>query len=127
MIVTILAKLKSKLAVILIVILTTLLTATYLDRKSIMEDRDSVKESLVEQVTINKRLSDENKSMAEEIKNKPKEFITITKETMVNICDAKVKQEAIKALPHKPKEVQDETHVAGMDDSLPDDLIRLLR
>jgi len=123
----ILATLKSKALHVLIVILMTLLAATYIDRNIISNDRDVTKKSLTELTLKYERISSENEKLAQEIKNAGNNSVVITKEVTVEVCNAKVKQEAIKSLPTNKREVTNEKATAGIDDSLPDDLKRLLQ
>ncbi|WCO82110.1 hypothetical protein vBPpSSYP_128 [Pseudomonas phage vB_PpS_SYP] len=123
----ILATLKSKALHVLIVILMTLLAATYIDRNIISNDRDVTKKSLTELTLKYERISSENEKLAKEIKEAGNNSVVITKEVTVEVCNAKVKQEAIKSLPTNKREVTNEKATAGIDDSLPDDLKRLLQ
>lgn len=123
----ILATLKSKALHVLIVILMTLLAATYIDRNIISNDRDITKKSLTELALKYERISSENEKLAQEIKEAGNKSVVITKEVTVEVCNAKVKQEAIKSLPTNKREVTNEKATAGIDDSLPDDLKRLLQ
>lgn len=123
----ILATLKSKALHVLIVILMTLLAATYIDRNIISNDRDVTKKSLTELALKYERVSSENEKLAQEIKKAGNNSVVITKEVTVEVCNAKVKQEAIKSLPTNKREVTNEKATAGIDDSLPDDLKRLLQ
>lgn len=123
----ILATLKSKSLHVLIVILMTLLAATYIDRNIISNDRDVTKKSLTELALKYERVSSENEKLAQEIKEAGNNSVVITKEVTVEVCNAKVKQEAIKSLPTNKREVTNEKATAGIDDSLPDDLKRLLQ
>lgn len=125
----ILAGLKSKGLSILCIVLVTLLTASYLSGKSVREELKGVSEKLVEHVQLNKRLSDQNLELAEEIRTRPTEYITITKEVDRNICNGVVQQELINSLPSTKKGAIDEKKqdVANIDDRLPTDLIKLLK
>lgn len=122
MLTKLIATIKSKAAWILCVILATTLTI-----KSVELNRlKGVDVKLKEQSSLNERLVKEKESLSEELKTKPKEFITITKEVTKEICSGVVKQEAIKALPSR-KEVTSEKGTADIDDRLPADLIQLLK
>ncbi|ANA49277.1 hypothetical protein PMW_152 [Pseudomonas phage phiPMW] len=123
---TLFAALKGKVLYVIIVVLATLLAATYIDRGIIANDRDKTKATLVEAISINDRLIKQNKQLAEDLKNKPNDSIKIVKESSREICSSTVKSEAIKNLPSTKREVTHETATAGMDDRLPDDLIRVL-
>jgi len=123
----ILATLKSKALHVLIVILMTLLAATYIDRNIISNDRDVTKKTLTELTLKYERISSENEKLAKEIKETGNNSVVITKEVTVEVCNAKVTQEAIKSLPTNKREVTNEKATAGIDDSLPDDLKRLLK
>lgn len=125
----ILGILKSKLQMIVLIVLLTLLSASYLSGKSDREKLEGVSEKLLEHVKLNKSLSDQNLALAEEIKNKPKEYITIVKEVDKEVCNGIVKQQMINSLKSK-KETVNETDVqntADIDDRLPTDLIQLLK
>lgn len=125
----ILGILKSKLQMIVLIVLLTLLSASYLSGKSDREKLEGVSEKLLEHVKLNKSLSDQNLALAEEIKNKPKEYITIVKEVDKEVCNGIVKQQLINSLKSK-KETVNETDVqntADIDDRLPTDLIQLLK
>lgn len=118
--------LKSKVQTLLCIVLATLLTASYLTGKSDREVLRQVSDKLTEHVQLNSRLSEQNLSLALEIKNKPKEYITITKDVERQVCDGRVQQELIKSLPSR-KESVDEKNVADIDDHLPNDLLKLLK
>lgn len=118
--------LKSKAQTLLCIVLATLLTVSYLTGKSDREVLRQVSDKLTEHVQLNSRLSEQNLSLALEIKNKPKEYITITKDVERQVCDGRVQQELIKSLPSR-KESVDEKNVADIDDHLPNDLLKLLK
>ncbi|MNC18471.1 hypothetical protein D3C75_663720 [compost metagenome] len=121
----IIATLKSKGLTLLSIVLATLLTVSYLSGKADREQLTTTQGKLLEHVQLNKRLSDQNLELAEEIKNKPAEYITIVKEVEKQVCNGIVKQQLINSLPSK-KEVTSE-HTANIDDRLPSDLIKLLK
>lgn len=122
------ATLKSKGASILIIVLLTMLTLSYFSGKHDREELSQTKEKLIEHVALNKRLSDQNVALAEEIRTKPIEFITITKDVDREICNGKLAQDAINNLPRKEvKDGQVSQGVADIDDRLPTDLLRLLK
>lgn len=121
----IIATLKSKGLTLLCIVLATLLTVSYLSGKADRSELTSVQGKLLEHVQLNKRLSDQNLELAEEIKNKPAEYITIVKEVEKQVCNGIVKQQLINSLPSK-KEVTSE-NTANIDDRLPSDLIKLLK
>lgn len=118
--------LKNKALLITFVVLTSLLIATYMSGKSDREELKLTSEKLLEHVTLNKRLSDENLRLVKELKEKPPEYITLTKEVMKEVCNGVVKQTLINSLPSKKGNVNEEK-VVDIDDRLPDDLIRLLK
>lgn len=118
--------LKSKAQTLLCIILATLLTVSYLSGKSDREQLELVSGKLTEHVQLNSRLSEQNLSLAQEIKDKPKEYITITKEVDGKVCDGRVLQEQIKSLPSKKEVGNVEKTTAGIDDRLPTELIKLL-
>lgn len=122
-----LAILKGKILYVVIVVLASLLAATYIDRGIISNDRDKVKKSLVLLISQNERLVEQNKQLAHDLSKKPNQVVKIVKESTTEICKSNVAQEAIKNLPSTKREVNDEKAVAGIDDSLPDDLIRVLK
>lgn len=123
----ILANLKGKILITLIIILTTLLAATYIDRGIITNDRDKTKSALATQLIVNERLVSENKKLKNDQKSVPNESVVIVKESVKEICNSKISGELIKNLPSKPKEVVGEETIAGTDDRLPDDIKRLLK
>lgn len=123
----ILANLKGKILITLIIILTTLLAATYIDRGIIANDRDKTKSALATQLIVNERLVSENKKLKNDQKSIPNESVVIVKESVKEICNSKISGELIKNLPSKPKEVVGEETIAGTDDRLPDDIKRLLK
>ncbi len=118
--------LKNKALLIAFVVLTSLLIVTYMSGKSDREELKLTSEKLLEHVTLNKRLSDENLRLVKELKEKPPEYITLTKEVMKEVCNGVVKQTLINSLPSKKGNVNEEK-VVDIDDRLPDDLIRLLK
>ena len=122
---------KSKGLSILCVILATLLTVSILSYNSNKKELINVQSQLLKHVQLNERLSEQNLSLAEEIKNKPKEYITITKEADKKLCDGLLVQHSINSLPSKvKKEAVNENNVqntADIDDRLPADLIQLLK
>lgn len=126
----ILAALKSKGLSILCIVLATLLTASVISGKYDREARDTAQGKLLEHVTLNKRLSEQNLELANDIKNKPKEYITIVKEVGKEVCNGVVKQQAINALLSSKKETVNEAtkqNTADIDDRLPTDLLKLLK
>jgi hypothetical protein len=125
----ILATLKSKGLSILCIVLATLLTASYLSGKADRVKLTATQGKLLAHVQLNKRLSDQNLELAEEIKTKPAEYITITKEVSKEVCTGVVKQQLINAIPSK-KGVNNGTtaqNTADIDDRLPDNLLKLLK
>lgn len=103
---------------------------TYLSAKS---DRDLLvksEEKLLEHVSLNKRLSDENLELVRQLETQPTVYIPIIKEVEKVICSGDVTKSKIEALPSKQKsnnEVISETNTADIDDYLPPSLIRLLQ
>lgn len=124
----ILATLKSKGLSILCIVLATLLTASVISGKYDRQALDTAQEKLMEHVTLNKRLSEQNLELANEIKNKPAQYITITKDVDKEVCNGVVRQTMIQSLPiTKKKEAVNEEITADIDDRLPNDLIKLLK
>lgn len=121
-----LAMIKSKGYFILCVILATLLTASIVTSKVDRDDLKLANEKLLEHVQLNKKLSEQNLELAKEIRDKPVEYITITKEVERKVCDGKVKQELINSLPRK-EVINEKQDVVDIDARLPDDLIKLLK
>lgn len=79
-------------------------------------------------VEQNKRLSNQNKELVQQLETRPTLEVITVKEVMTEICNGKVGEAMVDALPSKrPKEVVNETPVADIDDRLPDDLVRLLK
>lgn len=108
----------------------SLITAFGLLYWSTDSDRDELvilRDKLVRHVELNESLSRQNLVLAEELKTKPIEYITITKEVEKEVCEGRIAQEKIKSLPTKRKEGVNEKVTADIDDRLPDDLIRLLK
>lgn len=118
--------LKSNLKNILCIVLATLLTVSYVTGKSDRTALDMANKKLTEHVQLNERLSSQNRDMAQELKDKPVAYIEVVKEVQTEICNGKIKQAAIEALPSKKKEVGNVQTTVDIDDRLPDDLIRLL-
>lgn len=124
------AILKSKIQLIILVFLLTLLSVSYISGKSDREQLTTLNEKLLEHVKLNKSLSDQNLAMAEEIKNKPKEYIVITKEIEKEICNGIVRNQLIDSLPTRQKETvneEDLRNTVDIDDRLPSNLIKLLK
>jgi hypothetical protein len=97
--------------------------------KSDREELRVVSDKLVTHVRLNESLSEQNLLLLDEIKNKPVEYIKITKEVEKEICNGVVKQTLINELPSKPskKDVINEETTADIDDRLPDNLLKLLK
>lgn len=122
------ATLKSKGLSILAIVLATLLTFTYYTGKGDREELEQAQGKLLEHVQLNERLSKQNLELVEELRTKPIEYITITKDVTKEVCNGLVKQEAINNLPKKEvKDEQTQQAVADIDDRLPTDLIKLLK
>lgn len=127
---SILTKLKSKIVGVLCIALITALAMSVWENNANQKELDSLRVKFSDQVTLNERLSDQNLDLLDEIDKRPIEFITITKEVQVEICNGRIQQELINALPSKKGTVnaeQDQANTADIDDRLPDDLIRLLK
>ena len=122
----ILETLKSKALGVLCVVLVTLLIALKFDYDNKVDLMNSAIESATLHESANKRLSDQNKGLLEELERKPKVVIEVVKEVDEKLCDIKVVDQAIKNLKSK-KEVTDEKDVADVDDRLPADLKQLLK
>jgi hypothetical protein len=108
------------------VILATLLTVSYLSHRGDDKELTALTEKLTEHVQLNNRLSEQNLALASELKTKPIEFITITKEVDKEVCNGIVKQNLINAIPSKKGSINEET-TADIDDKLPTDLLKLLK
>ena len=123
------AILKSKLQLIACIVLATLLAASYLSNKSDQDELIDLREKVIEHVKLNKSLSEQNLSLAKELREKPKEYITITKDVDKEVCNGAVNKALINSLPSKKGVVNEEnvTHTADIDDRLPADLIKLLK
>lgn len=122
-----LATVKSKILSILCILLFTTSGVFYWSGKSDRDELKEVREKLVQHVELNESLSRQNLALAEELKTKPIEYITITKEVEKEVCEGRIAQEKIKALQTKRKEGVNEEVTADIDDRLPDELIRLLK
>lgn len=121
------ATIKSKLLSILCVVLMTTSAMLYFSGQSDSEELKQVRDKLVHHVSLNESLSKQNLQLAEELKTKPVEYITITQDVEKEVCNGRVTQEKINSLPSKRKEGVNEKHTADIDDRLPDDLIKLLK
>lgn len=125
-----LKSLKSKALGILCIILITALTISVMEGNSSKTELTSLRTKYNEQVSLNERLSNQNLDLLDEIDKRPIEFINIVKEVQVEICNGRVQQELINALPSKKGNVnaeKDQANTADIDDRLPDDLLRLLK
>lgn len=120
------AIIKSKGLSILCIVLTTLLLASHFSGKSTRNELDETKAKLIQHVSLNKKLSDENVKFARELNEAPKEYIEVVKEVMRESCNGEVKQQLIESLKTQ-RETVDEKNTADIDDKLPDDLIKLLK
>lgn len=118
---------KSKVQTLLCIILATLLTVSYLGGRTDREELKQVSGKLTEHVLLNERLSEQNLSLAQELKSKPVEYITITKDVEKEVCNGRIKQELITALPSKKDDHNAKTTTADIDDRLPADLLKLLK
>lgn len=120
--------LKSKAQTLLCIVLATLLTVSYLSGSADRKELKQVSDKLTEHVQLNERLSEQNLTLAEEVKTRPEKLIPIVKEVEKEVCNGLVRQSLINTLPSKAKkEVDDEKAVADIDDRLPDNLIQLLK
>lgn len=122
-----LAVVKSKLLSILCIVLLTTSGLVYWSGKTDRDELKDVREKLVQHVELNERLSRQNLELAEEIRTKPIEYITITKDVEKEVCEGRIAQNKINSLPSKRKEGVDEKVTADIDDRLPVDLIKLLK
>lgn len=122
-----LVAIKSKLLSILCIVLFTTSGLVYWSGKNDRDELKEVREKLVQHVELNETLSRQNLELAEEIRTKPIEYITITKDVEKEVCEGKIAQNAIKNIPSKRKEGVDEKITADIDDRLPADLIKLLK
>lgn len=123
----ILATVRSKMTLIICVILTTLLLTFVVSDNNKSKELKQLRVSYQEQVSLNERLSDTNKKLMDDIKNMPPKHIEITKEVVSEVCDGKVKQEAIEALPKGKEVTSEDPNVADIDAKLPANLKRLLK
>lgn len=125
-----LKSLKSKALGIICIILITALTISILEGNANKTELKSLRTKYSEQVNMNERLSNQNLDLLDEIEKRPIEFINIVKEVQVEICNGRIQQELINALPSKKGNVnaeKDKGNTADIDDRLPDDLLRLLK
>lgn len=120
------AIIKSKGLSILCIVLTTLLLASHFSSNSTRNELDETKAKLIQHVSLNKKLSDENVKFARELNEAPKEYIEVVKEVIRESCNGEVKQQLIESLKTQ-RETVDEKNTADIDDKLPDDLIKLLK
>lgn len=120
------ASLTSKIWIIACIVLTTMLTVSEFDNRD-LKRKLTASESIVNTLSVaNETNTTTINELRKELETKPAQVITITKEVEKEICNGKVKQEAINSLPSK-KEVKNEKDVADIDDRLPPELIRLLQ
>lgn len=125
-----LINLKSKAIGIICIILITALTISVIEGRSNKTELTELRTKYSDQLTLNERLSNQNLDLLDEIDKRPIEFINIVKEVQVEICNGRVQQELINALPSNKGAVnaeQDKANTADIDDRLPDDLLRLLK
>lgn len=118
--------LKSKGLLILCIILSTLLTVSYISGKDDKKLISEIQPALVRHIDLNKKLSDENLVLAKELSEAPQKYIPIVKEVEKEVCNGVVKQELIKALPSRKEDVN-EKNTADIDDKLPADLLIILK
>lgn len=122
----ILAMLKSKALLILCIVLATLFAASFISSKADRRELVIAQTKLIEHVSLNKRLSDENLKLAQEIERQPAKYIPVVKEVFKEVCTGMVVQEKINSLPSMREKVNEE-NTADIDDRLPADLIQLLK
>lgn len=124
---SLLMTIKSKAALVICIILSTLLTASYISGRSDRAELIEVRESLTTNVALNKRLSDENLKFAKELNEAPKEYIKIVKEVMNETCNGEVKQTLIESMATQRENNVNEKVTADIDDNLPPNLILMLK
>lgn len=118
---------KSKGLTLACIILSTLLTVSYISGRSDRNQLEKVTEKLNEHLVLNKRLSDENLKFAKELSEQPKEYIKVVKEVMNETCNGEVKQQLIESIATQREKNIDEKNTADIDDRLPASLIQLLK
>lgn len=121
-----LAKLGNNAAIIICIILTTILLVKLVEIKDLDEKLVVANRKAAEYSSLSLSLTKRVNTLAKELEETPERVITLTKEVQTEVCNGKLKQEAIKNLPSK-KEVVNEKDVADIDDRIPSDLIKLLK
>lgn len=121
-----LAAIKSKFLSFICVVLITALSISYIAGRNDRVELTALRAKVIEHVALNEKLSAQNVGLLKEIKDRPPQYITVTKEVGKEVCNGAVTQAQIDALPSKKEMVDDEKNTADIDARLPTDLIKLL-
>lgn len=120
------ALIKSKLLGFICVVLITALSISYIAGRNDRMELTVLREKVIEHVALNEKLSAQNVTLLKEIKEKPTQYITVTKEVGKEVCNGAVTQAQIDAIPSNKEMVDDEKNTADIDAKLPTNLIKLL-
>lgn len=126
---TLFSTIKTKaLSAFCIILITALAISFYEGRQDRVELGD-LRTKVVQQLDTNKKLSEENIQLLKEIKNKPTEYITITKEVDNQVCEGNVSLALIGAIKSKKDSANEanESNTTDIDAKLPSNLIKLLK
>jgi len=127
---TLFSTIKTKALSVFCVMLLTALAISFVAGYKDREELNDLRGKVVIQLDVNKRLSDQNIDLLKEIKNKPVEYITVTKEVESQVCDGTVGLALINAIQSTKKEQANEaaeSNTADIDAKLPTNLIKLLK
>lgn len=121
---TLLGKITNKILYAVILVLATLLTTFYVVNSNLEASLTNTRDRERELTQVNDRLNKTISSLSHELETKPVEYITITKEVVQEVCEGKVKYNAIMNLPAQKEAVSEKVDI---DAKLPADLLRLLQ
>lgn len=124
-----LSAIKSKALSVLCIILITALTISFVTGVSDRNELSELRVKVVNHAALNEKLSAQNIELLKEIKNKPVEYVTITKEVDSQVCDGTVSLALINAIKSTKEQDHetDEINTVDIDAKLPTDLIQLLK
>lgn len=121
---TLLGKITNKILYAVILVLATLLTTLHVVNSNLEASLTNTRDRERELTQVNDRLNKTISSLSHELETKPVEYITITKEVVQEVCEGKVKYNAIMSLPAQKEAVSEKVDI---DAKLPADLLRLLQ
>lgn len=127
---TLFSTIKTKALSVICVMLITALAISFVAGASDRSELTDLRTKVVTQLDVNKKLSDQNIALLDEIKKKPVEYITITKEVEGEVCNGTVGLALINAIQSTRKEQANEaaeSNTADIDAKLPANLIKLLK